>query len=108
VLRRKAASRVWLTAVLVWLLFQLAAGYGSNLPSGTAAGTATAALSVGVAAALIVVLCWRASLAAPSSVQRSNTRVRAHARRTAFLPQRDPDASGRTRPRAPGPRRATA
>jgi hypothetical protein len=54
------------------------------------------------------VLCGRASLVAPSGVQRFNTRVRAHARRTVFLPQRDPDASGRTRPRAPGLRRATA
>ncbi|MEU1157727.1 DUF6412 domain-containing protein, partial [Streptomyces sp. NPDC005918] len=30
------------------------------------------------------------------------TAIRDRERRTAFLPQRDPDARGRTRPRAPG------
>lgn len=35
--------------------------------------------------------------------------LRARAARTAFLPQRDPDGPGRTRPRAPGlPARAAA
>ncbi|MDV9177524.1 DUF6412 domain-containing protein, partial [Streptomyces sp. W16] len=33
---------------------------------------------------------------------RVRTAIRDRARRTAFLPQRDPDASGRPRPRAPG------
>ncbi|MEV5463728.1 DUF6412 domain-containing protein, partial [Streptomyces cellulosae] len=33
---------------------------------------------------------------------RVRTAIRDRDRRTAFLPQRDPDARGRTRPRAPG------
>ncbi|MFH0251100.1 DUF6412 domain-containing protein, partial [Streptomyces chitinivorans] len=33
---------------------------------------------------------------------RVRTALRDRERRTAFLPQRDPDASGRPRPRAPG------
>jgi hypothetical protein len=90
---------------VAWLLLQIVAGYGSNLP--TAAAT-SAALTAGVVAAFIVVFCAHASQPAPSGVQRLNTSVHAHARRTAFLPQRDPDASGRTRPRAPGACRATA
>jgi hypothetical protein len=33
---------------------------------------------------------------------RIRTAIRDRERRTAFLPQRDPDAAGRPRPRAPG------
>ncbi|MFE5709738.1 DUF6412 domain-containing protein [Streptomyces sp. NPDC056501] len=40
------------------------------------------------------------ALAVPATVVR--TAIRDRERRTAFLPQRDPDAAGRRRPRAPG------
>jgi len=36
------------------------------------------------------------------------TAMRDREKRTAFLPQRDPDARGRTRPRAPGAALLTA
>jgi len=107
VLRRtvSASCQASLSSAVAWLLLQIVAGYGVNMP--TTAAT-SAALTLGVVAAFIVVFCARASFTAPSGVQRFNVSVHAHARRTAFLPQRDPDASGRTRPRAPGPCRATA
>ncbi|WP_030167449.1 DUF6412 domain-containing protein [Streptomyces sp. NRRL S-813] len=61
-------------------------------------------LSVTVAAGAALVAC--ALLAARSVPVMPPTRVRTairdRARRTAFLPQRDPDAAGRRRPRAPG------
>jgi hypothetical protein len=66
--------------------------------SATVALAATAA--AGSAFAVCSLLASRAALAvAPTRVR---TAIRDRARRTAFLPQRDPDASGRPRPRAPG------
>ncbi|MFD7918400.1 DUF6412 domain-containing protein [Streptomyces sp. NPDC059740] len=70
----------------------------------THSGVATALAAVATAAAL----CWasRAILLAvcarPVSAARVRTALRDRQRRTAFLPQRDPDAAGRPRPRAPG------
>ncbi|QEV49983.1 hypothetical protein CP980_21245 [Streptomyces vinaceus] len=43
-----------------------------------------------------------ARLVRPVPPHRIRTAIRDRERRTAFLPQRDPDASGRSRPRAPG------
>ncbi|MGW0082389.1 DUF6412 domain-containing protein [Streptomyces sp. NPDC003393] len=64
----------------------------------------TGSLSVTVAAGAALVAC--ALLAARSvpvmPLTRVRTAIRDRARRTAFLPQRDPDAAGRRRPRAPG------
>ncbi|MDV9200810.1 DUF6412 domain-containing protein, partial [Streptomyces sp. Wh19] len=40
--------------------------------------------------------------AAPVPRTRVRTAIRDREKRTAFLPQRDPDAKGRRRPRAPG------
>lgn len=59
----------------------------------------TAAVAVTLAALLAGLLVAGGGTHAPSLV-RSET-LRRHSLRTAFLPQRDPDAAGRPRPRAP-------
>ncbi|MFF6777778.1 DUF6412 domain-containing protein [Streptomyces sp. NPDC012637] len=64
-----------------------------------------AGLSTTVAVAATAFLCalvGGARTALPVPPTRVRTALRDRARRTAFLPQRDPDASGRRRPRAPG------
>ncbi|KUO13676.1 DUF6412 domain-containing protein [Streptomyces sp. DSM 15324] len=67
--------------------------------SAAVALAATAAASSALAVCALV-----ASRSAPVvPPTRVRTAIRDRARRTAFLPQRDPDASGRPRPRAPGP-----
>jgi hypothetical protein len=84
-------------AVLLLLLLHLAL-----LDTGTL--TATVALAATAAAGTALAAC--ALVAARCAPAMPPTRVRAairdRARRTAFLPQRDPDAQGRPRPRAPG------
>ncbi|WP_395296057.1 DUF6412 domain-containing protein [Kitasatospora hibisci] len=69
---------------------------------GTLTSVATAAavvlLTGAVAGALVVARLLGAR--APAAVR--NGMLRRRAFRTAFLPQRDPDARGRRRPRAPG------
>ncbi|WP_238420910.1 DUF6412 domain-containing protein [Streptomyces taklimakanensis] len=64
----------------------------------TAVALATAAAGTVLAAA--AVLAARHAHPVPRAYVR--TALRDRERRTAFLPQRDPDASGRPRPRAPG------
>ncbi|MGI5443541.1 DUF6412 domain-containing protein [Streptomyces shenzhenensis] len=70
----------------------------------TSALSATVALAATAAAASALAVCSliaaRCAPAVPPT--RVRTAIRDRARRTAFLPQRDPDASGRPRPRAPG------
>ncbi|MFC8272195.1 DUF6412 domain-containing protein [Streptomyces sp. NPDC057271] len=63
-----------------------------------------AGVSAAVALAATTVVCALigAPAAPPVPVTRVRTALRDRERRTAFLPQRDPDASGRRRPRAPG------
>ncbi|MDG9720401.1 DUF6412 domain-containing protein [Streptomyces sp. DH24] len=66
--------------------------------------TATVALAATAAAGSALTVCSvivaRCAPAVPPT--RVRTAIRDRNRRTAFLPQRDPDAKGRTRPRAPG------
>ncbi|MFJ4774857.1 DUF6412 domain-containing protein [Streptomyces sp. NPDC088762] len=62
-----------------------------------ALAAAVAAVSVGTEA-----LAAAARLVRPVPPHRIRTAIRDREQRTAFLPQRDPDASGRSRPRAPG------
>jgi hypothetical protein len=57
-------------------------------------------LSATVALAVCTLVAARSAPAVPPT--RVRTAIRDRARRTAFLSQRDPDASGRPRPRAPG------
>ncbi|WP_374114669.1 DUF6412 domain-containing protein [Streptomyces cellostaticus] len=76
---------------------------------GTAGPSAAVALAATAAAGAVSAACWllagrRAPAVPPHRVR---TAIRDRARRTAFLPQRDPDARGRRRPRAPGRALAT-
>nr|WSZ96169.1 DUF6412 domain-containing protein [Streptomyces sp. NBC_00857] len=72
----------------------------------TVALAATATAAVGTALVVCAVISARSVPAVPR--HRVRTAIRDREQRTAFLPQRDPDASGRTRPRAPGRRLPTA
>ncbi|MEV0636991.1 DUF6412 domain-containing protein [Streptomyces sp. NPDC050619] len=84
-------------AVLLILLLEVALLDAGSL-SAAVALAATAAAGSAVAACSF--LAARSAPAVPPT--RVRTAIRDRARRTAFLPQRDPDAKGRTRPRAPG------
>ncbi|MEV5797252.1 DUF6412 domain-containing protein [Streptomyces collinus] len=89
--------------VLVSLLLLQAALLDTGSLSTAVALAATAA--AGSAFAACVLLAARSAPAVPPT--RVRTAIRDRARRTAFLPQRDPDAPGRRRPRAPGHALAT-
>ncbi|MEE1940236.1 DUF6412 domain-containing protein [Streptomyces sp. TRM 70361] len=82
---------------LLALLTGLQPGQGGLATTAVAlAATAAAGTALAVAALLA------ARLARPAPPARVRTALRDRERRTAFLPQRDPDAAGRPRPRAPG------
>ncbi|WP_233221102.1 DUF6412 domain-containing protein [Streptomyces carminius] len=82
---------------LLALLTGLQPGQGGLATTAVAlAATAAAGTALAVAALLA------ARLARPAPPARIRTALRDRERRTAFLPQRDPDAAGRPRPRAPG------
>ncbi|MQY13954.1 hypothetical protein SRB5_41140 [Streptomyces sp. RB5] len=66
---------------------------------GLTAGVAGAAAS---AALLLLTAAVTGVIARPLPPGLIRTAIRDRAIRTAFLPQRDPDAAGRSRPRAPG------
>ncbi|MEV6328356.1 DUF6412 domain-containing protein [Streptomyces sp. NPDC051909] len=92
-----------LLRVLAPLLFLLALadlllsdGVGSGAGAGLSAAFAVAA------GAFVCALIGGGRTALPVPPTRVRTALRDRARRTAFLPQRDPDAAGRRRPRAPG------
>jgi hypothetical protein len=95
VVRGLARSRA--LAPLLLLLLPLMLLDTGNL-SATVALAATAA--AGAAFAACALIAARCAPAVPPT--RVRTAIRDRARRTAFLPQRDPDAPGRRRPRAPG------
>lgn len=67
---------------------------------GLAAAVALAATAAATAFAVGSLMAARRVPAVPRT--RVRTAIRDRERRTAFLPQRDPDAAGRPRPRAPG------
>ncbi|GEC10064.1 hypothetical protein SSP24_77190 [Streptomyces spinoverrucosus] len=85
-------------AVLLLILFLDLALLDAGTLSATVALAATAA--AGSALAVCLLVAARCAPAVPPT--RVRTAIRDRDRRTAFLPQRDPDAKGRTRPRAPG------
>jgi hypothetical protein len=66
--------------------------------------TATVALAATAAAGAALTVCALLAARCVPAVPptRVRTAIRDRDRRTAFLSQRDPDAKGRTRPRAPG------
>lgn len=71
------------------------------LPAAGGLGGLATALTAGLAAALVVVVVLHVRLATtPAQVRTLSLRERA--KLTVFLRLRDPDAPGRTRPRAPG------
>ncbi|MET9620863.1 MULTISPECIES: DUF6412 domain-containing protein [unclassified Streptomyces] len=63
---------------------------------------ASVSAAVALAATTVVCALIGASVAPAVPPTRVRTALRDREQRTAFLPQRDPDASGRRRPRAPG------
>ncbi|MEU5213810.1 DUF6412 domain-containing protein [Streptomyces sp. NPDC020742] len=88
------AGRLYLSALLVLLTGFLL----------TQTGVATA-LTAAATTAAVLLLCQAVLIAAWAPAVppgRVRTAIRDRERRTAFLPQRDPDAAGRPRPRAPG------
>ncbi|MFJ8074729.1 DUF6412 domain-containing protein [Streptomyces sp. NPDC096176] len=88
-----------LAALLFLLLLEVLLVDGSSISAALAlAATATAA--AGSALVVCAVISARCAPAVPRT--RIRTALRDRERRTAFLPQRDPDARGRRRPRAPG------
>ncbi|MEU7468485.1 DUF6412 domain-containing protein [Streptomyces sp. NPDC044984] len=91
----RSAFAVFLPLLQVVLLLMPAAG-GLSVVDVALAATAAA----GTALAVCALLAARCAPAVPPT--RVRTAIRDRDRRTAFLPQRDPDAKGRTRPRAPG------
>ncbi|MFD7703615.1 DUF6412 domain-containing protein [Streptomyces caelestis] len=93
---RLGAVLLPLVPLLQVLLLLLPAAGGLSLVDVTLAATAAA----GAALAVCALVAARCAPAVPPT--RVRTAIRDRDRRTAFLPQRDPDARGRTRPRAPG------
>ncbi|MCG5219686.1 DUF6412 domain-containing protein [Streptosporangium sp. KLBMP 9127] len=81
--------------LLLLHLAVLAVGAGGD-PGNVLAGVAVAGLSV-------LLLAWAATVLRGGSAAgpRSPLAARDRARRTTFVRQRDPDAAGRPRPRAP-------
>ncbi|MFI8342518.1 DUF6412 domain-containing protein [Streptomyces sp. NPDC085639] len=92
--RTSRVLAVLLPLVLLGGLLGLFAGEGGL---GAVVVAFAATVSVGTAA-----LAAAARLVRPVPPHRIRTAIRDREQRTAFLPQRDPDASGRSRPRAPG------
>ncbi|MEV3906137.1 DUF6412 domain-containing protein [Streptomyces canus] len=84
-------------AVLLLLVLDVVLLDTGSLSAAVALAATAAAGSAFAACSLIASRC--APAVPPTRVR---TAIRDRARRTAFLPQRDPDAQGRPRPRAPG------
>ncbi|MCQ6553058.1 DUF6412 domain-containing protein [Streptomyces sp. C10-9-1] len=89
-----------LPGLLLLLLFAGAHLVDGDGMTAALALAATATAAAGSALVVCVALGARCVPAVPRT--RVRTALRDRARRTAFLPQRDPDSRGRTRPRAPG------
>ncbi|MFF5334008.1 DUF6412 domain-containing protein [Streptomyces sp. NPDC013181] len=83
--------------LLLLLLTEVLLAEGGTLSAAVALAATAAA---GTALAVCAVISARC--AAPVPRTRVRTAMRDREKRTAFLPQRDPDAQGRRRPRAPG------
>ncbi|MEB8337883.1 DUF6412 domain-containing protein [Streptomyces endophyticus] len=96
---RTTKSSVTLRPVAL-LLFVL---LGSALvDTGSLVGAVALAATAAAGSALASCAVLAARSAPAVATTRVRTAIRDRERRTAFLPQRDPDASGRPRPRAPG------
>ncbi|MFC9454594.1 DUF6412 domain-containing protein [Streptomyces sp. NPDC056637] len=95
-------TRTWGTSLrpAALLLFLLVETVLVDTGSLTAAVAFAATAAAGSALAVCSLLAARSAPAVPPT--RVRTAMRDREQRTAFLPQRDPDARGRSRPRAPG------
>ncbi|MFE5721340.1 DUF6412 domain-containing protein [Streptomyces erythrochromogenes] len=103
--RRFDVTFTRIAAVLSVLLPLVLVGGALGLFSGESGlGAVVVALAATVAAVSVgaEALAAAARLVRPVPPHRIRTAIRDREQRTAFLPQRDPDASGRSRPRAPG------
>ncbi|MEV6051152.1 DUF6412 domain-containing protein [Streptomyces sp. NPDC052107] len=96
VVRSLTRSRA-LASLLLLVLLPVVLLDAGNLSATVALAATTAA---GAAFAACSLIAARSAPVVPPT--RVRTAIRDRARRTAFLPQRDPDAPGRRRPRAPG------
>lgn len=95
---RGALARVLRPAgILLFFLTEVLLAEGGSLSAAVALAATAAAGTALVACSVISARC-----AAPVPRTRVRTAMRDREKRTAFLPQRDPDAKGRRRPRAPG------
>ncbi|WP_405681662.1 DUF6412 domain-containing protein [Streptomyces sp. NBC_01238] len=83
--------------LLFFLVTEVLLAEGGSLSAAVALAATAAAGSALVAASVVSARC-----AVPVPRTRVRTAMRDREKRTAFLPQRDPDAKGRRRPRAPG------
>lgn len=98
----RAHTAALLLALAGFLLTE--AGLATALTAATATASGAAA---GAAFAGVLTLCGVLLLVSSGGLRadlrgRIRTVMRDREHRTAFLPQRDPDAAGRPRPRAPG------
>ncbi|MCX4508855.1 MULTISPECIES: DUF6412 domain-containing protein [unclassified Streptomyces] len=101
------AGRTWRLlqplALLLFVLVEVFVAEGIGLSTAVALAATAAAGAALVACALI--LSQSVPRVPPTRIR---TAIRDREQRTAFLPQRDPDAAGRSRPRAPGRPSTTA
>lgn len=88
---------VWLIVLPAVLLAGASGASGGDLPRLVVVASLAAVAGLVVLAATALVRADGAPV-----VGRVRTTLRDRTQRTAFLPQRDPDAAGRPRPRAPG------
>ncbi|MDF3297703.1 DUF6412 domain-containing protein [Streptomyces tropicalis] len=94
-------DRAWARSAAVLLLPVLLVAL-LDLGSLSATVALAAAATAAAGSALLACLLAAARCAPAVPPTRVRTAIRDRDRRTAFLPQRDPDAAGRSRPRAPG------
>ncbi|MEV6026142.1 DUF6412 domain-containing protein [Streptomyces sp. NPDC052036] len=86
-------------AVLLVLFLEVAVLDTGGLHTAVALAFAATAAAGSALAVCALIAARSVPAVAPTRVR---TALRDRERRTAFLPQRDPDAPGRSRPRAPG------
>lgn len=97
-MRQFTTTLLWATALTVVVLFA-----ASHSPTALAASAA----GLGLLAAALAFCAHTVLAAGATRVAHLAASARELHRETAVLPQRDPDARGRTRPRAPGRNPAT-
>lgn len=100
---RDALRQLRPAGLLLFLLTEVMLVDAGSLSAAVALAATAAA---GSALAVCALISARSAPVVPH--HRVRTAIRDREQRTAFLPQRDPDASGRPRPRAPGRRLPTA